>query len=135
MQEDVAEPVIERMFAAVAKCDMEVFRTCFERDAVIWHNDDELERDLEDTVAGLEAFHALTKSITYRDQRITRAGDQVFSQHVLTADLLSGRQMIAPVLMRLKMSENGRVARLDEYYDSRCTKCLAEEQPVVHAAN
>ncbi|WP_164904860.1 hypothetical protein [Streptomyces cyaneus] len=52
-------------------------------------------------------------------------GQQVFLQHTLTA-LLTGSRLRLPDFMRVELSPDGLISRIDEYYDSRATDVLAE---------
>ena len=124
-----ADDVIGKMFASLAQGEMDIFRACFEPDAVIWHNFDDVEQDLDATIVGLRHFCSLTVTRGYEAQRISRVGDEAFSQHVLTATLPSGGEMRLPVLMRIAIGASGLISRVDEYFDSRGADCLQAERP------
>lgn len=115
---------VARMFAAVSQGDMTAFKACFAPGALIWHNDDEIEQDVEAVSALLGHLHASSRSVSYEEQRIVRSGNVLFVQHVLTAPLNSGGELRVPAMMRIELADGGRVARIEEYYDSRATDCL-----------
>ncbi len=59
------------------------------------------------------------------EEAATAVGQQVFLQHTLTA-LLTGSRLRLPDFMRVELSPDGLISRIDEYYDSRATDVLAE---------
>ena len=115
---------VARMFDAITRGDMAAVRACFAPGARIWHNDDEVECDIDQTCAVLGFLCDSSKSVAYEDQRIVRTGNLRFIQHVLTAELLSGQTLRLPAMMRVEVSDDGLVTRIEEYYDSRATDCL-----------
>ncbi len=115
---------VERMFAAISRGDMAAFKTCFTPGALIWHNDDEKEQDVDAVAAVLGHLHAASQSVAYEEQRIVHSGNVVFVQHVLRAPLTSGNTLRLPAMMRIELGDDGRVARIEEYFDSRATDCL-----------
>jgi hypothetical protein len=119
--------VVSKMLDAIEKGDMETFRTFHTPDALIWHCYDETEQDLETVIGALSHFCAISTDRAYEDRRVTIVGSQAFLQHTLTATLRSGRRFRLPAMMRVEISSDGLVKRLEEYADSRATDCLAEE--------
>ena len=115
---------VTRMFDAITRGDVATLKACFEPDARIWHNDNEVESDVEQTCAALGYFCASSKNVSYEDQRIVRTGNLCFVQHVLTAELASGEAFRLPAMMRVEVNDQGLVRRIEEYYDSRATDCL-----------
>lgn len=118
---------VSRMFAAISQRDMAAFKACFCPEAIIWHCDDEIERDVDAICTVIESLLAASvdDTVAYTEQRIVRAGKQYFVQHVLVADLHSGERLRVPAMMRIDTDDHGRVMRIDEYYDSRDVDCLA----------
>ncbi|SFO50139.1 SnoaL-like domain-containing protein [Pseudonocardia ammonioxydans] len=121
---DVAD-VIDRMVAGIENGDMDELRACFAPDALVWHNDDEVDQNLDTVVKMLGGLCAASTRRTYEQRRTSVVGRVAFQQHVLTADLLSGRTLRLPAMMRLEIGADGLIRRLEEYYDSRATDVLA----------
>lgn len=121
--------VVSRMLDAIEQGDTETLRSCFTADAQAWHNNDEIEQNVDDVIALISHLCAVSTSRTYKDRRIATVGSQAFIQHILTAELRSGRQLRMPAMMRLVINPEGLVERLEEYLDSRAVDCLAEETP------
>lgn len=114
------------MYTATEDGDMERLLTCFEPDAVVWHADDEVEKDVDTCLQRVSLLGPASSKVAYEDRRMTAVGQQVFLQHTLTADLLTGRRLRLPAFMRVELSSGGLISRLEEYYDSRATDVLAE---------
>lgn len=119
--------VLSRMLAAIENGDKDELRSCFAPDALAWHNDNCVDQDVNAMIAVLDNLCALSTSRSYENRSITTTGSQAFLQHTLTATLRSGRQFRLPAMMRVQVDSDGLVTRLEEYYDSRATDCLAEE--------
>jgi ketosteroid isomerase-like protein len=120
---DVADKVSE-MFDAVVSGDVARFRTCFEPNAVVWHNTDEQELGIPVVEEMINAVCAQTTIRAYEARRSIKVGNVLFVQHTLAATLRSGHKMRCPVMMRIEIAKSGLVARIDEYFDSRTTDCL-----------
>ncbi|SEC42035.1 SnoaL-like domain-containing protein [Streptomyces sp. 3213] len=117
---------IDRMYTATEDGDMELLLTCFASDAVVWHADDEVEQDVDTCLQRIAQLGPASSKVAYEDRRMTAVGQQVFLQHTLTADLLTGSRLRLPAFMRVELSPDGLISRLEEYYDSRATDVLAE---------
>jgi hypothetical protein len=119
--------VLGRMLDGIEQGDLEVLRRCFAPGALVWHNDDETEQDVDQVIASIRGLCDLSTSRSYRDRRTATVGAQAFIQHTLTATLNSGRQLRMPAMMRVLVDADGLIERLEEYLDSRAVDCLAEE--------
>lgn len=115
---------IDMMFKAIEQGDMDSLRTCFTPDALIWHNFDGVDADVDTTVAILGGLCAASSSRSYEDRRRTTVGSLAFLQHTLTAELPSGDRLVLPAMMRVEVADNGLISRIDEYFDSRATDVL-----------
>ena len=121
--------VVSRMLEAIERGDLETMRRCFAKEAVIWHNHDGLEMDVDSTVALIGYLCAVSTSREYKDRRMATVGSVAFIQHTLSAALLSGRRLEMPAIMRIELDADGLVVRMEEYLDSRAVDCLGEEVP------
>ena len=115
---------IKRMFAAITQGDMDTFRSYYTPDAVVWHNHDEAEQNLDEVCQGLSHLVSISNWLRYDNQVIYPAGSEHFVQHVLVADLKSGGTLRLPAMMHIETDGNGLITRLEEYFDSRATDLL-----------
>ena len=127
--DDIDFSVVSRMLEAIERGDMDTMRRCFAPEALIWHNHDGLEMDVESTVGRIGYLCAVSTSREYKDRRMATVGSVVFIQHTLTAGLLSGRRLEMLAIMRIELDADGLVMRMEEYLDSRAVDCLGEEVP------
>ena len=116
--------VVSTMLDAIQRGDMDEFRRCFAPNALIWHNFDEIEKNVDTVVAKLGHICAATTSRTYEERRVATIGSQAFLQHTLIATLRSGRQVRMPVMMRVEINSDGLVGRIEEYFDSRASAAV-----------
>lgn len=133
MPTDVAGPdgaddfrVVRKSFDAITRGDMELLASCFAASAVVWHNHDEAEQTIAQASAVLRHLYDLSHRIAYIDQTMTRAGNLVFSRHVLTADLRNGKHLRMPAMMEIRLDSHGLIERIDEYLDSRAIDVLMD---------
>jgi ketosteroid isomerase-like protein len=118
---------LTRMFDAIEQGDMETVRRCYAPNALTWHNNDEIEQDVDAVIELLTYLCSASTSRAYQDRRLTTVGSQAFVQQTLTAELRSGRQLRMPAMMRVQLNADGLVERIEEYLDSRAVDALAEE--------
>ncbi|MCJ2188447.1 nuclear transport factor 2 family protein [Novosphingobium beihaiensis] len=116
--------VIARMYDAVERGDMPALGACFIPDARIWHNVDEVEKTVDTAAIALTHLCQSSTRLSYEDRRAVEAGNIRFVQHVITASLKSGDELRLPGMMRIELADDGRIARIEEYYDSRDTDPL-----------
>ena len=124
-QTDITSEVVDRMFSAIESGDIDTLRACFAPGALVWHNDNEADQDIDTVVDILGKLCAFSTRRSYEQRRTTVVGRVTFQQHVLTADLLSGKTLHLPAMMRIEVGGDGLIVRIDEYYDSRATDVLA----------
>lgn len=132
--ESAAADHVVAMFTSIMAGDMVAFQRCFVPGAVLWHAHDEVEQDVPAAAAVLGFLCASSSCVEYLDQRIVAVGNLRFIQHVLSADLKQGTRLRLPAMMRVEVAEDGRVARVEEYFDSRATDCLFKPQLDMGAA-
>ena len=123
-KEQAVDQNITRMFAAIENGDMDTFKSCYTPDAVIWHNHDGVEQNIDECAAGLAFLCSATTNLAYQDQRIVRHGNLYFVEHILTAQIKSGGEFRLAAMMRLETNDDGQITRLNEYFDSRAIDCL-----------
>ncbi|WP_162248575.1 nuclear transport factor 2 family protein [Sphingopyxis sp. Root1497] len=107
-----------RFFDAIEEGDIAAMKNSFAADAEIWHNTDELVGTPEQTAAVLTGMVARIKDREYAERRLTVFPGGFVQQHVL-----KGRRTHDDGAVRLPCAiickvENGKITRLDEYFDS-----------------
>lgn len=119
------DDLINEMLDSVEQGDVSGFAACFEPDAIIWHNTDEKEMSVPETVDFIGMVCSRSTARRYEAKRIVVAGETAFVQQVLRVSFDNGDEMRCPVMLRIDVSPNGLISRLDEYFDSRATDGLA----------
>lgn len=118
---------VSSMLEAIEQGDMDKLRRCFAPDALVWHNNDQFEQNIDTVITTmLEPVCAISTSRTYEDRRVTSAGSSAFLQHTLTIALNSGREVRIPTMMRVYVNSDGLVGRIEEYFDSRAVEPIFE---------
>lgn len=111
------EQTVDRFFAAIEAGDIDTVRAMYTPDAVIWHNDDLIEQNVEDNLKILKALHRTVSGLRYEVVRRAELPDGVIQQHVLHGVLPNGKPVTLHAAMYLRVRD-GRISRIDEYLDS-----------------
>lgn len=109
---------VRRMFAAIERGDIEGMKACFTKDAIVWHNFDQVEQSLEESAEVQARTRTIINSVIYENVRINEVDNLCFAQFVVEVDFKSGKKMKVPAMMRVEGAPDGRIKRLDEYIDS-----------------
>jgi len=117
-----AEPaeldVARRFFAAIERGDLGAVRELYAPDAVVWHNFDGREKSREENLAMLRAAHEAVRGLRYEQVRLAPFPGGFVEQHVVRGyEHASGRELVLPAVVVCRVA-NGRITRLDEYFDS-----------------
>lgn len=105
-------------FDAIEQGDIAAMRACFTPDAEIWHNTDELIVTPDDTAKVLSGMVARISERRYADRRLDVFPGGFVQQHVLEGKRVhDGGTVRLPCAIICRV-ENGRITRLDEYFDS-----------------
>ncbi len=107
----------ERFIEVASSRDIEGMRSLYAPNMVMWHNTDSIELSADDHLTTYKANTAPLKSITYSNVRIMPIDGGYVQQHLITADLGGGREMKIACCVVARVA-NGKITRLDEYYDS-----------------
>jgi ketosteroid isomerase-like protein len=120
----------ERFFTAIETSDVEALREIYHPDCIIWHSADPLEaRDTGQGVA--DNLHALAtlqdRVIGAKFEVLQREATETgfVQQHILRGTMPNGEPFIMPTSM-ICVVEEGRITRLDEYFDSAASTRLGE---------
>lgn len=110
-----------RFFTAIEQGDIETVRAIFAADAVIWHNYDGLDAQasgdsVEDTLKVLAGIPNRISGAHYDVSQREATQTGFVQQHVLKGTMPNGEpiELIACIVCRV---EDGRITRLDEYFD------------------
>ena len=116
MEEDVLA-LAERFFAAVARGDIAGVREIYATDAEIWHNYDGSTQDVEQNLRVLAAATSNIRGFRYEEVRRQRTDHGFVQQHVLRGNLPGGGALDVPACIVCTVKD-GRITRLEEYFDS-----------------
>ena len=106
-----------RFMTAIETGDLDTVRACYDPDARIWHNNDDLEQTVDQNLRVLAWVARKLPGRRYRVLRREALADGFFQQHVLEASLPDGGAFAMPACLIVRMKD-GRITRLDEYLDS-----------------
>ena len=106
-----------RLFAAAASGDLDEMRAIYAPDAEIWHNNDGIVQNVEQSLAVLRWVAANVRDFRYEDVRWQPTPDGFIEQHVVCGTNAKGApfRMTACAIVTVA---GGRITRLDEYLDS-----------------
>ena len=107
----------DRLFGAIMKADVEALRQVYATDAVIWHNNDNTEQNVDQNLRVLAWVVKNIKELRYEDIRRQETPTGFVQQHVLRGTGPSGKPVAISACIVCRV-ENGRITRLDEYLDS-----------------
>ena len=117
-EENDIRDMAQRFFDAIEAGDIETMRSSFAPDAEIWHNTDELIVTRDQTAQTLTGMVARIKDRKYADRRLTAFPGGFVQQHVLTGVRVHDDGPVRLPCAIICKVENGRITRLDEYFDS-----------------
>ena len=107
----------KRFFDAIEKGDIETVRGIYAPDAVIWHNNDGLETTREDNLKVLTNFIKAVPERRYLERRVGAFDGGFVQQHLLKGKLANGKDLALACCIVCEVKD-GRITRLDEYFDS-----------------
>ena len=114
----------EDIFVAIEKGDVDAVRATYAPGAVIWHNFDEVEQNVEDNLRVLGwmsgAFTERRYEVVFRKEW----DDGFVQQHVLHLTKKDGTTIALPACIVAKCAD-GKITRIDEYLDSAQAARLA----------
>jgi ketosteroid isomerase-like protein len=101
----------------VREGDLDGVRAMYAPDAVVWHNTDGVEQSVEENLRVLRWATSRIAGFRYEDVRRTATAGGFIEQHVLRGTAPSGEELRVPACIVCTVHD-GRIARLDEYFDS-----------------
>ncbi|MGI9054089.1 MAG: nuclear transport factor 2 family protein [Ilumatobacteraceae bacterium] len=115
----------ERFFAAIETGDLAAVGDLYAPSAEIWHNHDGLVQDRESNLKTLAWMVANLPHRRYDVIRRSATADGFVQQHVLSATNRAGQNVELPACIICTIAD-GRIVRLDEYFDSRHAERFAD---------
>jgi ketosteroid isomerase-like protein len=107
----------KRFFDAVENGDIATLYECYAPDAKIWHNTDDAEQTRDDNAETLKGFVRRISNRVYGNRRLEVFPGGFVQQHELTGVRADGAAVRLTACIVCAV-ENGRITRLDEYFDS-----------------
>ena len=112
-------------FAAATRAgDADAVAAISEPDAVVWHNFDDCEADLDMSGRSLRWVHRKMPDVSWADVACDLI-DNGFVWRALITGTANGEAIRAHTCMIVTLSTNGKVARTDEYIDPSAMAALS----------
>lgn len=125
--------VASRFFTAIERGNIDEVRSIYAPDAVIWHNTDRLDSTVAENLAVLAAFVKRIQQRRYENRRVEVFATGFTQQHLLTGVRADGLRLELPACVICQV-EQGRITRLDEYFDSASVAPWMVEFPETQVA-
>ena len=116
MSQDVTS-LARRFFGAVEKGDLATVAELYHPEARIWHNTDLRVKTREENLAMLRWVAEHIRDFHYEDQRIVPTEDGFVATQVCRGRQEDGRPLELHTAVLCEVRQ-GRITRLDEYFDS-----------------
>jgi ketosteroid isomerase-like protein len=110
--------VATRFFDAIEAGDIDTMYNSFAPGAPIWHNTDELIVTPEQTKTTLSGMVKRITNIKYAERRLAPIPGGFVQQHALTGNRTHDGEAVRLPCAIVCSVENGKITRLDEYFDS-----------------
>jgi len=117
MNAESMERLANRFFSAIEAVDCEALDAIYTRDAVVWHNYDNVEQPRDENIAMLSKFPTMFKSFKYVNIRRAFFKDGFVQQHVVRGVKANGMPFEVPNCMVVTV-RGEQIARIDDYFDS-----------------
>ncbi len=117
MSHDAIRALAHRFFAAIERGDLETVQAIYAADAIVWHNTDGIAGSVADNLKTLANFIKFVPERRYTQQRLDVFDGGFAEQHLLKGKLVSGKEVSLAACIVCQV-EDGRIIRLDEYFDS-----------------
>ena len=112
-----------RFFAAVTRGNIGAVRAIYAPDAVVWHAHTGAGQSVEDNLRTLAMVAKYVKDFRYEDRRCQATETGFIEQHTTKGIASDGTPFEIPACIVCTVVD-GRIARLDEYFDSAAAASL-----------
>jgi ketosteroid isomerase-like protein len=106
--------VVHAVFDAAEKNDFKLFRSLFTDDAVVWHNFDDHDQPVDETIARLKELGVGAVSREYIDRRYVEIAGGAVAQHTVRRLQASGEVVKIFAMARIYIT-SGKISRIEEY--------------------
>lgn len=138
MQTPVHEELADRFIAAITSGDVDTLRSLYAPGALIWHNGPGPGGGAEQDVDGnLRTLRWLSRNLCdfrYEEIRRDPLPDGYIQRHVLRGHLAGGTPIEMAACLFVTVDRDGRIARIEEYADTRGSDPLRELAAAQRAA-
>lgn len=110
--------LLDRIIAAAEAGDPSDLPNVYAPDAVIWHNHDNLDTNVQQNMRVLAGIAKYVDNRKYENRRIQVFEGGVIQQHVLTGIKKSTGEKLSLHACVICHIKDGKITRLDEYLDS-----------------
>ncbi len=107
----------ESFFNAIERGDLVAVQAIYAPDAIVWHNTDGRAVQVDENLETLESFIQNVPERHYTRRRLEVFEGGFVEQHLLKGKLANGKEVSLAACVICKVRE-GRITRLDEYFDS-----------------
>lgn len=111
------EQLADALFAAIEAGDIDGVRSVYSDDALIWHNNDEVEQTPAQNLVVLQWIVDNLTDRKYEEIRRTITPTGFVQQHVMRFTRKDGTRQEIPACLVVAVSD-GHITRIDEYLDS-----------------
>jgi ketosteroid isomerase-like protein len=118
MSDEAMRALAKRFFDCIEAGDIEGLVACYAPDAVIWHNSDGAEQGPAENAQTLRGFVARIAHRVYDERRVAVFEDGFVQQHLLRGRRAKDGGPVALPACIVCQVKDGRITRLDEYFDS-----------------
>jgi ketosteroid isomerase-like protein len=109
--------IIEDAYGAMQRGDLVAARACFAPEAVVWHNFDRLDRNLDETMADWEGMiTAFPERGLEQVSRVRTESGSYVQQHLFVVRDAKGSRRAWPICLIVRIEEE-RIVRIEEYVD------------------
>lgn len=110
--------IAAKFFDAIEANGIDKVYNMFSPDAKIWHNTDQLVVPRETTAKTIRGMHKRLRNIAYLDRKLDSWPTGFVERHVLAWERkVDGVQIQMPVCIVCEVNADGKITRLDEYFD------------------
>jgi ketosteroid isomerase-like protein len=115
---DTIRALAKNFFDAVEKGDVAALERFYAPNAKIWHNTDGIEQSPKDNVETLKGFVQRIPERKYDERRLQVFPGGFVHQHKLKGVRAKDGQKVELEACIVCLVDDGRITRLDEYFDS-----------------
>lgn len=121
-----ANALADALGKAIEDRDVDQVRALYADDIIVWHGSTDAEQSKEENLGLLAAVFGVTSKLGYRDITRHDIENGVVQQHRLVGTFDDGKPMPDLLACLVIKTANGKITRIDEYFDSAAFGALGE---------